>query len=573
MTHPHFKREGWLYALAFLIAAALRLIQLGGMPFSDSEAAPALQALQLARGLRPALDPHPLYILSTSFLFFLNGGGTDFLARLIPALAGSLMVFTPLVVRRIRPRPGLILAFFIAVDPGLVALSRQAASPILAVTCLILAWGFFEQRRHSLAGVCAGLALLCGPSLWTGLLGLAITAAIMQGVSFRSAPAQSEGEDAPVPASPAPAFDYKYKPLLLPMFVTFLAAGTFFLLVPNGLSAAFSSIPAFLARWRSVSDVPATRLLLALAVYHLPMLLLAVFAMVRGWRTGSRLIISLNVWLLVSLLIALFLPSRQVGDLVWTLLPLNLLAALELVRSVYTFADERVEILGVAALTAFIWAFSWLDFSGLVWVTPGSREYILRFSLLVGALLLLVFSLLLIAAGWSIRIARIGGTWGFLLAAGALVLGGAVGSAGLRGPAFPELWWQPSLPLQGDLLEDTVRDVSEWGTGNDYSAAIVIAGFNSPALEWTLRDHPVTVSQTLDVSSAPQIVITPQLADPSLAASYRGQDFTWRQMPNWNFLLPENWVRWVSLRDVSQSGESIILWVREDLFFGAAVTP
>lgn len=571
MNHPHFKREGWLYALAFLIAIALRLTQLGAMPFSDAEAAPALQALQLARGLRPVLDPHPLYILVTSFFFFLNGGGTDFLARLLPAMAGSLLVFTPLIVRRIRPRPGLILAFFIALDPGLVALSRQAASPILAVTCLVIAWGFLEQHKYSSAGIFAGLALLCGPSLWGGLLGLGITWAIMQGVSFRSAaPLSAEAEDAPA-APPAAALDYK--PALFPLLVTFILAGTFFFMVPNGLSAAFSSIPVFLSRWSSLSDVPSARLLLSLVVYHLPMLLLGLFAVIRGWRAGSRLIIGLNIWFLVSLLLAFFLPSRQVSDLVWTLLPLNLLAALELVRSVRTFADERIEIFGVAALTAFIWAFSWLDFSSLVWVTPGSREYILRLSLLVGALLLLVFSLLLIAAGWSIRIARIGGTWGFLLAAGMLVLGGSMGAAGLRGPAFPELWWQPSLPQQADLLADTVREVSEWGTGNGTSAAIVIAGINSPALEWTLRNHPATVSQTLDISSAPQIVITPQLADPSLAASYRGQDFNWRQTPNWNFLLPENWVRWVSLRDAAQTGETIIVWVREDLFFGAKVTP
>ena len=89
MTYRHFKNEGWLYMLAFLLALGLRLIQLGAMPLTDAEAAPALQALHIAQGLKPALSPHPFYILSTSVLFFLYGGGTDFLARLIPALAGQ----------------------------------------------------------------------------------------------------------------------------------------------------------------------------------------------------------------------------------------------------------------------------------------------------------------------------------------------------------------------------------------------------------------------------------------------------------------------------------------------------
>ena len=97
MTNRHFKYAGWLYALAFLLALALRLIQLGAMPLTDVEAAPALQALRITQGANPALAPHPFYILSTAILFFLYGSGTDFLARLIPAFIGSLLVFAPLL--------------------------------------------------------------------------------------------------------------------------------------------------------------------------------------------------------------------------------------------------------------------------------------------------------------------------------------------------------------------------------------------------------------------------------------------------------------------------------------------
>jgi hypothetical protein len=85
MTYRHFKYEGWLYALAFLLAIGLRFIQLGVMPLTDVEASSALQALHIAQGLKPALNPHPFYILSTSVLFFLYGGGTNFLARFMPA--------------------------------------------------------------------------------------------------------------------------------------------------------------------------------------------------------------------------------------------------------------------------------------------------------------------------------------------------------------------------------------------------------------------------------------------------------------------------------------------------------
>jgi hypothetical protein len=112
-----------------------------------------------------------------------------------------------------------------------------------------------------------------------------------------------------------------------------------------------------------------------------------------------------------------------------------------------------------------------------------------------------------------------------------------------------------------------------WSKGNDNAVSVIIAGVNSPALEWTLRDHPIVIAESLDISSSPDFVITPLQDDPTLSASYRGQDFNWRQTPNWNVTLPQDWVRWIALREMSQSGETIILWVREDLFLGSTVLP
>jgi hypothetical protein len=174
--------------------------------------------------------------------------------------------------------------------------------------------------------------------------------------------------------------------------------------------------------------------------------------------------------------------------------------------------------------------------------------------------------LLLVAAGWSTRVAQIGGTWGLALTLGILSLGGALGSAGLRGLAYPELWHPAKLPAQAQLLEATVSDMSEWGVGNDISAPVMIVGIDSPALEWALREHQVTVAETLDIASSPAFVITPFQNDLTLASAYRGQDFTWRQTPSWEATLPKDWLRWLALREMPQSGETIILWARADLF-------
>jgi hypothetical protein len=561
MTHRHFKYEGWLYALAFLFAIILRLAQLGAMPLTDVEAAPALQALHIAQGLKPALDPHPFYILSTSILFFVYGGGTDFLARLIPALVGSLLVFAPLLfVDRIKPRAGLVLAFFIALDPGLVAISRQVTSPILAVVFLIFAWGFYNQNKTSLAGFFAALALLGGPSVWSGVLGLVITWGILRFLNSRR-PAEEQAARNMLQLN---------REIIISFAATLLTAGTLFFIAPNGLSAALASIPIFLGNWFAPSIVPNGRLFFSLLVYQPLGILLAIFAIIRGWRTGGSRVIHLSIWFFVALLLAVFNPSRQLADLAWALIPLWALAALELIRAVDVFHEERLEVAGVIFLTAFIWTFAWLDFAGLTVLPVDSREYIMRFWLLIGSLFLLVMSLLLVAAGWSIRVARIGGIWGLVLALGALGLGGAVGTAGLRGQTFPEMWWLAEQPVHARLLESTVSDVSEWGLGDDHAATVTIAGVNSPALEWVLRERQVSIVQTLDSSSTPEIVIAPLQDNPVLTSAYRGQDFAWRQTPLWEVTVPQDWVRWVALREMPQSGETLILWARDDLFINSA---
>ncbi len=192
MNSSSIKNEGWLYGLAFLIALGFRLIALGASPLTDSEATLALQALHLAQGQTPLLAPQPGYILLTSVLFAVIKS-TNFMARCIPALVGSALVFAPCLFReKIKPLPALILAFLFAVDPGLVALSRQANGTILAVTFLLFAWGMWLNRRAIPAGVFAGLALLSGASVWMGLLILGLTRLFLQGIEPKPAGAETK---------------------------------------------------------------------------------------------------------------------------------------------------------------------------------------------------------------------------------------------------------------------------------------------------------------------------------------------------------------------------------------------
>jgi hypothetical protein len=97
----------------------------------------------------------------------------------------------------------------------------------------------------------------------------------------------------------------------------------------------------------------------------------------------------------------------------------------------------------------------------------------------------------------------------------------------------------------------------------------VIYGLKSRALEWALREHQPVVVDTLDLSSTPELVISNYAGDPALAASYRGQDFTWELTTSWELAQPGDWPRWLLYREMTQTGGNIILWAREDLFINA----
>ena len=108
--------------------------------------------------------------------------------------------------------------------------------------------------------------------------------------------------------------------------------------------------------------------------------------------------------------------------------------------------------------------------------------------------------------------------------------------------------------------------VSDLSLGHINAQPVTIFGISSPALEWVLRDHAVTIVSTLDPQVAPPIVITPIMQDLGLPSAYRGQDFIWHQTPQWAVTKGPDWLKWFVFRQLPLDNETIILWARDDLF-------
>ncbi len=572
MTNRQFTFEQLLFALALALGLGLRLLSLGAAPLSDGEAGWALGALSVARGELVTIGPQPAYVILTGSTMFALGS-SSFLARLWPALLGSLLVLLPILFRdKLGRRAALILAFALALDPGLVALSRQAGGPMLALSSVLLALALWYARRPVLAGICAALALLAGPDVLHGLLGLALAwgvSALLQSTGVFSSSSKSDLAEIPPPISRE-----AWMSALLAGGITFLAVGTQFLRYPQGLGAFVSQLPAYLTSWTTVAGIPLLRLLAVLVIYQPLALLFAVIGLVssREHRNTARAAL---LWLIFALLLALVHPAHQAVDLVWAVVPLWGLAALGMDAVLEGESDGwRISLLQ-AALVFILLCLFWLNLAGLS-MDPFSANRGLRLAIMLGALGLAILTSVLVWLGWSLVIARHGLALGVLAALGIALLSTTWGVSQLR-PDGPEELWSPAPSVgEANLLLTTLRDLSVWHTGEREALDVTVA-VDSPALHWLLRDYRqaryVPEIQSLNglevAGQQPSVVIAWQTDQtPSLSATYRGQDFAWRITPGWQGVFPQDFALWLAFRQAPIQLQSIVLWARSDLFPG-----
>jgi len=581
MTKPTLTLEHALYALALAIALTLRFLHLGALPLSDYEADWAMQAFRLAAGLRPDLGPDPAYVHLTAILFYILGA-TNFLARFWPALAGSALVLGPWFLRgRLGRLPALILAFGLAIDPGLAGLSRLAGGPMLALAFVVFAGLMWLNSRRALAGLFGGLALLSGPSVWFGLSGLGL-AWVAASFFEPKAPAQPvkktrrQAADLPRPKTSGPGPERpaweQLKVALLWAAGTVLTVGSLFVLSPQGLPAFVKSLLAFLRGWVTLSGVPLWQPLLALPAYELFPLGFAIAGVVRGILRKDADARRLGLWALVALVLALVYPGKQTGDLAWALLPLWVLAAFELSHH-FDFAGHRPwQLAGMITLVFSLLIFAWLELASLTTIDPTMEAARVRWLLLVAIALLIGLGLLVSGVGWSTAVARLGGIWGMVPALVLFTLAMATGATGLREPRTLDLWQPEPRTAHPQLLPKVAGQISELNVGYDAQLPLTITGVDSPALLWLFRDWQVQEAAGLAADAAPQLIITP-MGELSLTAKYRGETLTLSELAVWEAATRGDWLEWLVYRQIPLSSEDVILWVRSDLTLDSQGVP
>ncbi len=185
ITWPQVARwEATAYVGLLIVAAAIRLWDLGSRAMHHDESLHSTYAWYLANGQGLMHDPMmhgPFQMEATAGAFFVFGD-SDVSARLIYAIAGSLLVVLPFFL---RPRLGTLGAIFVsallALSPALLYFSRFARNDILmalwTLGLVVCMWRYIDEGRQRYLFVAAGVLALAFATketayIMTGTLGL-----------------------------------------------------------------------------------------------------------------------------------------------------------------------------------------------------------------------------------------------------------------------------------------------------------------------------------------------------------------------------------------------------------------
>ena len=158
MPTPGLRRPGALWLIVLAIAGgalALRLFELGVRAMHHDESLHATFAWYFAEGRGYEHNPlmHGPVLFNALAAFFVVAGDSEVTARLPFAIAGALLVLTPLLLRRWLGNSGTVaVALLIAISPVLLYYSRFARNDVLAAlwTVLLIAavWRYREEGRE-----------------------------------------------------------------------------------------------------------------------------------------------------------------------------------------------------------------------------------------------------------------------------------------------------------------------------------------------------------------------------------------------------------------------------------------
>jgi len=562
-----------------LLAAALRLYQLGAAPLSVHEAGEAMAAWRLVHpGLAPPTPASPLLFGVMAFLFAI-ANASDGAARLLPALVGSALVLTPALFRQWLGRGGaLMAAAILALSPSMIYASRLASSEVLALFCgvvlvaaLLAALRSEDGRWLYIGAVALGLGLVSGPLIYSTLAVGLFTGLVLWPMANEEARANALAAYANARNTPG-----LLARLGVTLAVTVFLGATALMAFPAGLGTAGDVLTTWIAGFAGTRWIAYPVQLLAL---YEPMalvlgigglLLMGVRARQRGVGAGPGSALwprILGLGALAALVLMLLRRGGTPAEVLLVVYPLALLAG-PLVADVLEGLRQTQQPLaawGLAAALILIAAISAI-YLGLYAEQVGLSVEQASPRLLLALLLpLMGLALVALTVTWERSLWRpaVAVLIGLLTL---YTLGTGWGLAQLRPNDPREPWVQQPTSEQVRMLVSVLEEASRQRLGMANELPVTVQPTGDDVLAWYLRDFVnVTFTDRLGAQvTTPAVITVESEQPPALGGAYAGTDFVLRTR-----LLPErpnetDWIRWLVIRSgmLAQPDVRVVLWVQ-----------
>ncbi|MGB9300937.1 MAG: flippase activity-associated protein Agl23 [Anaerolineae bacterium] len=568
---PWLTVETGLYILLLLVAAALRFAALGRQPLQEQEARLALDAWRFYSGGAASIRGYSPLLFHGNVLLYLLFEASDYVARVMQALAGTLMVGVPYLLRpRLGRKGALFASAFLTFSPSLIFFSRQLNGEIIAAAaCLALVAGVFGYASQGrswqlyLAAAALAVAVLASGATYATLVVLAGFFL----VAIARSRYRSEGESSPW------AVLFAEKPrsgvllTALGVFAALVALLSTGLLVNlQGLQAALDLPSLWLSQFQpAVDGQPWHYYLLLLLAYELPVL---IFGLAGACYLSRRdpFAIFLVCWFIFSLVLYSLMGSKPAAGILQMIVPLTLLAG-RCVGDLLNQLERREQWLwAMLTLAISVPALFHLLLQAAAFGNPGNPGDPRHLALV---LLSVFFVLCVISIVGVLSL-----DWRVSLRSGALVL--LVGLASLSvHTAWRLNYHRPGNPLEilvekptsSDVrnLAQAIEDFSNQQERQRDSVSIAVTGEEDPLLAWYLRSFPHLSFVSAAMTSPTPVVVTPQEETPYLP-DYRGARF--RLQSSWKAMgLPgHDLVNWFLFRDSLQPPvhRDVVMWVAPD---------
>jgi len=567
--------EAALYFIIALMAVGLRLYRLDGRPMQAGEAAQALAAWRAAQGLPQgsALGQHSPILFTTNMFLFVLFGANDFLARLVPALSGALLVIWPYFLRQRLGRMGALAAsFLLALSPSTLFFSRYLGGEIVVAACAVaMTWGLFgyldqRQPRHLyLVAAALGLALSAGAGTYTFVL-VVVTFVLVLALAHRFAVPSEYWQTISDGWRAVRGQNGLLRDCAALLVLVFALICTGFLLHLSGLQDGIDLFSAWLSAFQpQAGGQPWYYHLQLLLVYEPLILVFGLAAVIYLLKQRDLFSLFLAYWSAMAFLVYLVAGGRGPGDVLLIVVPLALLAGTfvgRLLDELVAKASWVGEGLFVALACPMVVHLA-LELGG--YASRGSRNYLL---LALAALFILVGLLVLywvsLGAGPTLR------AGGLVLLLVLTILTVSISCyLNYRRSSDPREIVVASPTSRGifDLVE-TVEMVSS-RRGDPRAIAMTVHQGAGPAVAWYLRDfEDVEFVDQLGPSVDTPVVIAPaEEQEPTLGANYSGQDFALTSSWKLQGLSESDLMRWLLYRRASTpvQTDNVILWVKQEL--------